>query len=122
MSECNDEFVKVIKPVIEYLKNNHYPHEVIVVADEKVMTLEINDLIPNNSFNEEDERKETIVRRIGKAIDYLMDNEDISSGTDAYPLIEDVILTLANDKYLSSSGALDILSDAKKIIPLISTM
>ena len=59
--------------------------------------------------------------RIEKALDYLSD-EIKSFSTEDYALITDIVLFLSREDYMSATRAMDILDDAKKIIPCISEL
>ncbi len=67
------------------------------------------------------ENKGEITRtRVSKAIDLLSD--DIQSSKEDFALITDIILLISQREYMSAIRAVDILEDAKKIIPYITEL
>lgn len=59
-------------------------------------------------------------KRIEKALDLLKDN--LRSDSLDFALIENIILILSREEYMSATRASDILEDAKNVVPLISEL
>lgn len=61
-------------------------------------------------------------KRVGRAINLLNKSGLVKSFEEDYRLIADIILLLAKEEYMSATRAMEILDDAKKVIPYISEL